>query len=133
MKVLELFKKKLKFDIRMYKSKLDEIDKDLVNLISIRNDLYDKYIDLKRKKFEDVNSLHFKAEYLKKLREEISDYDSKIKTLEMKKEAVKLQVKLKNAEKKSIEKYLENINKDFQKKELKKEIQIAETSYSNRR
>ncbi len=133
MRILELFKKKLSFDIRIYRSKIENIDKELTILISKRNELYDRYTRLKEESFKDVSSLHYKVEYLKSLEKEISLIDEKIDLLEMKKEAVKLQVKLKNAEKKSVEKYIKNINRDALKKELKKEIQIAETSFNNRR
>ncbi|ACO03197.1 MAG TPA: hypothetical protein DEP48_03915 [Persephonella sp.] len=133
MKILELFKKKLKFDIRVYRTKIDQIDRELADLISGRNMLYERYERTKNESFSDVNTLHYKIEYLKKLEKEILSIDEKIKVLEMKKEAVKLQIKLKNAEKKSVEKYIKNINRDALKKELKKEIQIAETSYNNRR
>ncbi|WP_457622315.1 hypothetical protein [Persephonella sp.] len=133
MKILELFKKKLKFDIRIYRSKIDQIDRELSELISKRNLLYDRFEKIKNENFNDVNTLYYKIEYLKDIEDEVARIDEKIKILEMKKEAIKLQVKLKNAEKKSVEKYIKNINKNALKKELKKEIQIAETSFNSRR
>ncbi|WP_457642231.1 hypothetical protein [Persephonella sp.] len=132
MKTLELLKKKLKFDISIYKSKLNEIDSELEKLILARNQLYEKYNKLKNKTFNNVKSMHYKIEFLKSLKEKMAVLDEKIKVLEMKKEAVKLQMKLKNAEKKSIEKYIKTLSKNMSKKELKKELQLAEASFNNR-